>query len=55
MINQSDLVYCRLSSMHLDQWDRYSYVVEGFRILRPGGRLFIDNVNLCSDEGWDVF
>ena len=54
--NQSvDLVYCTIVFMHLDQWDRYSYVVDAFRILRPGGRLFIDNVNLCSDEGWDVF
>jgi ubiquinone/menaquinone biosynthesis C-methylase UbiE len=50
-----DLVYCTVVFMHLEEWDRYSYVVEGFRVLRPGGRLFIDNVNLCSDEGWNVF
>jgi SAM-dependent methyltransferase len=50
-----DLVYCTVVFMHLEEWDRYSYVEEGFRVLRPGGKLFVDNVNLCSDAGWAVF
>jgi SAM-dependent methyltransferase len=25
------------------------------RVLRPGGRLYVDNFNLCSDEGWEFF
>src|ERR1017187_4517185 len=50
-----DLVYCTVVFMHLEQWDRYSYVEEAFRVLRPGGKLFVDNVNLCSDEGWQIF
>jgi hypothetical protein len=41
--------------MHLEEWDRFNYVLEAYRVLRPGGRVFIDNVNLCSDEGWRVF
>jgi hypothetical protein len=41
--------------MHLDEWDRYNYVLEAARILRPGGRVFIDNFSICSDEGWAVF
>jgi hypothetical protein len=35
--------------------DRYSYVAEGMRVLRPGGRIYMDNFNLCSDEGWALF
>jgi SAM-dependent methyltransferase len=41
--------------MHLETWDRYNYVLEAARVLRPGGRLYVDNVNLCSEEGWAVF
>ncbi|PYS93005.1 MAG: class I SAM-dependent methyltransferase [Acidobacteria bacterium] len=50
-----DLVYCTVVFMHLDEWDRYNYVLEARRVLRPGGRIFVDNFNLCSDEGWQVF
>ena len=50
-----DLVYCTVVFMHLDEWDRYNYVLEACRVLRPGGRLFIDNFNIDSDEGWTIF
>jgi ubiquinone/menaquinone biosynthesis C-methylase UbiE/cephalosporin hydroxylase len=50
-----DLVYCTVVFMHLESWDRYSYVEEAFRVLRPGGKLYVDNVNLCSDAGWAIF
>jgi ubiquinone/menaquinone biosynthesis C-methylase UbiE len=50
-----DVVYCMVVFMHLDEWDRYSYVAEGMRVLAPGGRIYIDNFNLCSDEGWALF
>jgi ubiquinone/menaquinone biosynthesis C-methylase UbiE len=50
-----DLVYCTVVFMHLDEWDRYNYVLEAHRVLRPGGRIFVDNFNLRSDEGWEVF
>lgn len=50
-----DVAYCSGVFMHLDEWDRYRYVVEARRVLRPGGRLYIDNFNLRSDEGWALF
>ena len=50
-----DVVYCTVVFMHLESWDRYNYVLEGFRVLRPGGRTYIDNISLCSDGGWKVF
>jgi ubiquinone/menaquinone biosynthesis C-methylase UbiE len=50
-----DLVYCTVVFMHLDEWERYGYVLEAARVLRPGGRLYIDNFTLTTDEGWRVF
>jgi len=50
-----DLVYCTVVFMHLDEWDRYNYVLEAFRVLRPGGRIYVDNFNLCSKDGWEIF
>ena len=28
---------------------------EAFRILKPGGRAYFDNVSLTTDEGWEIF
>jgi SAM-dependent methyltransferase len=50
-----DIVYCTVVFMHLESWDRYNYISEAFRVLRPGGRIYVDNINLCSDGGWKVF
>src|SRR6267378_2584000 len=54
-INPTDMVYCIVVFCHIDEWDRYRYVEEAFRVLRRGGRLCVNNVNLCSDAGWAVF
>jgi len=50
-----DVVYCTVVFMHLEPWDRYNYILEGFRVLRPGGRIYVDNISLCTDGGWKVF
>jgi ubiquinone/menaquinone biosynthesis C-methylase UbiE len=50
-----DVVYCTVVFMHLDEWDRYNYILEACRVLKPGGRIFVDNFNLRSDTGWQIF
>ena len=50
-----DVVYCSVVFMHLEEWDRYNYVKEAYRVLKKGGRIYIDNFNLDSDMGWDIF
>src|SRR5882724_6941559 len=49
-----DVVYCTVVFMHLESWDRYNYISEAFRVLRTGGRIYADNIKLCSDGGWKV-
>lgn len=50
-----DKVYCSAVFMHLDEWDRYKYVTEAYRILKPSGRCYVDNINLAGDVGWSIF
>src|SRR5271170_1220236 len=40
---------------HLDEIDRWRYVEEAFRVLRPGWRLFLDSIDIESDQGWTTF
>jgi ubiquinone/menaquinone biosynthesis C-methylase UbiE len=53
--NSVDVVYCTIVFMHLYEWDRYKYVQEACRVLRPGGRCFFDNVDFTSNHGWKLF
>lgn len=50
-----DKLYCSVVFMHLDEWDRYRYVQEAHRVLRTGGKVYIDNLDLESPEGWAFF
>jgi ubiquinone/menaquinone biosynthesis C-methylase UbiE len=50
-----DVVYAANMFAHLDEIDRWQYVEEAFRVLRPGGRIYVDNVDLESHEGWTMF
>jgi SAM-dependent methyltransferase len=50
-----DVAYCTIVFMHLSTWDRFAYVREAHRVLRPGGRFFVDNLSLCTEWGWHEF
>jgi SAM-dependent methyltransferase len=50
-----DAIYCSGVLMHLDEWDRFRYFADAHRALRPGGRVYFDNINLAGDEGWAIF
>lgn len=50
-----DVVYSTVVFMHLWEYDRYGYVLDAYRVLRPGGRIYIDNVTMCSEVGWQHF
>ena len=47
-----DVVYCSNALPHFDQPARFQYVLDAYRILRPGGRLYLDTIALDSPEGW---
>ncbi|MBK1878411.1 class I SAM-dependent methyltransferase [Pelagicoccus mobilis] len=50
-----DAIYCTVVFMHLLEWDRYRYIKEAMRLLKPGGRVYFDNVDITTDHGWQVF
>lgn len=45
-----DFVYATTVFMHLDKEDLYQYVLEAYRILKPGGRAFFDTWNLLHPD-----
>jgi ubiquinone/menaquinone biosynthesis C-methylase UbiE len=53
--DSKDKVYCIVVFMHLDEWERYNYIKESYRILKEGGKLLVNNINLCSTDGWNLF
>jgi SAM-dependent methyltransferase len=50
-----DVVYCMAVFMHLEEWERYRYILEARRVLKAGGWLYVNNFNLLSEEGWKFF
>ena len=50
-----DVVYCTVVFMHLYEWDRFKYIAEAHRVLKPGGRLYCDNIDITSSLGWTMF
>lgn len=53
--NSFDVIYSTSVFGHLDEMDRWRYVEEAARVLRPGGRLLLDNVDIESEAGWAMF
>lgn len=53
--NSFDVVYLTSMLMHLDEMDRWQYAKEAFRVLRPGGRIFMDIQDIECDAGWTKF
>jgi ubiquinone/menaquinone biosynthesis C-methylase UbiE len=53
--NSFDVVYFTNMLMHLDEMDRWQYVEEALRVLRPDGRIFMDIIDIESDVGWTKF
>jgi SAM-dependent methyltransferase len=53
--NSFDLVYSVNVFAHLDEMDRWCYMQEAFRVLRPGGRIYVENIDLESGAGWHMF
>ncbi len=53
--NSFHKVYCTVVFMHLDDWERYRYLEESLRVLKPGGVCYVDNINLMHPEGWKFF
>jgi ubiquinone/menaquinone biosynthesis C-methylase UbiE len=53
--NSVNALYCSVVFMHLDEWDRFTYIEEAYRVLKHGGRIYFDNFNLASEEGWKIF
>jgi ubiquinone/menaquinone biosynthesis C-methylase UbiE len=51
----ADVVYCTTVFMHLEEWDRFRYVREARRVLKPGGRVYYDSFDLLSEHGWALF
>src|SRR5262249_26297151 len=50
-----DVVYSTNAFDHLDQMDRWLYIKDAFRVLRAEGRLYVDNTNIQSEQGWAAF
>ena len=53
--NAFDRVYCHAVFMHLAQIDVFAYVEEMCRVVKPGGLVFYDGINLTTEEGWSRF
>jgi len=50
--NSIDKVYSVAVFCHLDKEDLFNYLREIYRIVRPGGIIYVETWNIASDIGW---
>jgi SAM-dependent methyltransferase len=50
-----DVVFSFGVFVHLHEWDFYNYLTEMKRVLKPGGKAFIQHANTESELGWEKF
>lgn len=50
-----DLAYSFLVLQHVNKQAGFNYLRESYRVLKPGGYLLVEVMNLCSDEGYAAF
>lgn len=50
-----DAVYAQAVFIHLDREDCYRYMMEAYRLLKPGGRALFQFFNLLHPEGFALF
>ena len=53
--NSFDCVYCTIVFMHLDKLEMFTYMLDAFRVLKPGGRAYFDTYNLLAPQAWREF
>lgn len=46
-----DVAYCTNTLPHFDQVERWLYVRDAYRVVRPGGRFCIDTIALDTPDG----
>lgn len=51
--NSVDKAYSVAVFCHLDKEDLYNYLKEMYRILKPGGTMYVETWNLASPIGWE--
>lgn len=50
--NSIDKLYSVAVFCHLDKEDLFNYLREMYRILKPGGSIYVETWNIASDIGW---
>lgn len=50
--NSIDKVYSVAVLCHMDKEDLFNYLREIYRVLKPGGCIYVETWNLASDIGW---
>lgn len=53
--NSFDVVYFTNMLMHVDEMDQWQYAKDTCRVLRPGGRILMDIIDIESDVGWEMY